>query len=87
MACANNLRHFASSYTRREFQENPKWDLGCLYGDYCVIKERGDQLDKLLLKQGFTFNVVCDRKEEKCQLIKLNSFGMRSGCRTCFFIG
>jgi hypothetical protein len=50
-----------------------------------VVKEREDELDQLMLKQGFTFDVMWDEEEERCQLIELNSFGARSGCGSCLF--
>jgi hypothetical protein len=49
-----------------------------------VVEERGDELDELMLRQGFTFDVMWD-EEERAQLIKLNSFGTRSGCGACLF--
>jgi hypothetical protein len=48
------------------------------------VNGRSDGLDELMLKQGFTFDVLWDA-EERCELIELNSFGTRSGCGTCLF--
>lgn len=50
-----------------------------------VVRQRGDEMDALLLRQGFTFDVMWDEEERRCQLIELNSFGTRSGCGTCLF--
>jgi hypothetical protein len=50
-----------------------------------VARERNDELDELMMKQGFTFDVLCDGEEEICQLIELNPFGTRSGCGSCLF--
>lgn len=45
----------------------------------------GDEMDRLLLKQGFTFDVMFDEGSGKCKLIELNSFDARSGCVSCLF--
>ncbi|KUJ21581.1 uncharacterized protein LY89DRAFT_681045 [Mollisia scopiformis] len=45
----------------------------------------GGEMDKLLLQQGFTFDVMFDEESEECKLIELNSFGVRSGCGSCLF--
>ncbi|PVH89552.1 hypothetical protein DL98DRAFT_579343 [Cadophora sp. DSE1049] len=45
----------------------------------------GGTLDKLLLEQGFTFDVMFDEESQSCALIELNSFGARSGCGSCLF--
>jgi hypothetical protein len=50
-----------------------------------LVKKRGDEMDELMLRQGFTFDVLWDGEEERCQLIELNSFGTRSGCGACLF--
>jgi hypothetical protein len=50
-----------------------------------IVKERADELDVLMLRQGFTFDVLWDVEKESCQLIELNSFGTRSGCGSCLF--
>jgi hypothetical protein len=50
-----------------------------------MVKKRSDELDELMLKQGFTFDVLWDGERERCELIELNSFGTRSGCGTCLF--
>lgn len=45
----------------------------------------GGEMDVLLLKQGFTFDVMFDEKNGRCGTIELNSFGSRSGCGSCLF--
>ena len=47
--------------------------------------DRGGAMDKLLLEQGFTFDVIFDEISKRCALIELNSFGARSGCGSCLF--
>ncbi len=49
------------------------------------LKKRGDEIDELMLRQEFSFDVLWDAEEERCQLIELNSFGKRSGCGACLF--
>ncbi|KAH8803091.1 hypothetical protein F5884DRAFT_495874 [Xylogone sp. PMI_703] len=46
---------------------------------------RGGELDTLVPKQGFTFDVMYDEPTGKISLIELNSFGARSGCGSCLF--
>ncbi|KAM5352289.1 hypothetical protein ACJ41O_005012 [Fusarium nematophilum] len=43
------------------------------------------ELDDLLLKQGFSFDVFYDEEAEASQLVELNVFGARSGCGSCLF--
>lgn len=50
-----------------------------------VGSDRGGAMDKLLLEQGFTFDVMFDEISQRCALIELNSFGARSGCGSCLF--
>jgi len=45
----------------------------------------GDDMDQLLVRQGFSFDVLYDEESEKCSLIELNGFGVRSGCGSCLF--
>ncbi|KAF8847168.1 hypothetical protein BDZ45DRAFT_709774 [Acephala macrosclerotiorum] len=45
----------------------------------------GGDMDKLLLKQGFTFDIMFDEGSGKCKFIEPNSFGARSGCGSCLF--
>ncbi|KAN0106810.1 hypothetical protein V8E51_009686 [Hyaloscypha variabilis] len=50
-------------------------EIGLVHAEImAVVEERRDELDELMLKQGFTFD-----------LIELNSFGTRSGCGACLF--
>ncbi|KAH7166368.1 hypothetical protein EDB81DRAFT_782196 [Dactylonectria macrodidyma] len=46
---------------------------------------RGDEDDVLLAQQGFTFDVLYDEERECCELIELNTFGVRSACGSCLF--
>lgn len=48
-------------------------------------KGEGGEMDKLLLKQGFSFDVMFEEEAGRCMLIELNSFGARSGCGSCLF--
>ncbi|KAF5003551.1 hypothetical protein FDECE_9910 [Fusarium decemcellulare] len=43
------------------------------------------ELDKLLLSQGFSFDIFYDEEKESSQLVELNVFGARSGCGSCLF--
>ncbi|KAE8446279.1 hypothetical protein EG329_012365 [Mollisiaceae sp. DMI_Dod_QoI] len=49
------------------------------------VKKRGGEMDKLLLEQGFSFDVMFEEESGRCELIELNSFGARSGCGSCLF--
>jgi hypothetical protein len=46
---------------------------------------RGVELDALLLRQGFSFDVFYDEATEQCPLVELNIFGARSGLGSCLF--
>ncbi|CZS99227.1 hypothetical protein WAI453_008297 [Rhynchosporium graminicola] len=59
-------------------------------------KEEAEAMDRLLLEQGFSFDVlfveepvgserVRANKKGKCVMMELNSFGARSGCGSCLF--
>lgn len=52
-----------------------------------IIQElqQGDEMDDLLLQQGFTFDIMFDDSTGKCDLIELNVFGIRSACGSCLF--
>ncbi|KAI8664175.1 hypothetical protein NCS55_00925300 [Fusarium keratoplasticum] len=43
------------------------------------------ELDNLLLRQGFTFDVLYDEDNGTTELVELNVFGARSGCGSCLF--
>ncbi|KAI8665222.1 hypothetical protein NCS56_00957500 [Fusarium sp. Ph1] len=43
------------------------------------------ELDNLLLRQGFTFDVLYDEDKGTTELVELNVFGARSGCGSCLF--
>jgi len=45
----------------------------------------GDAMDDLLRQQGFTFDVLFDESRGSCELIELNTFGVRSACGSCLF--
>lgn len=44
-----------------------------------------DPMDKLLVDQGFSFDVFFDEDSGTCQLVELNGFGVRSSCGACLF--
>jgi hypothetical protein len=51
-----------------------------------ILNELGNgDMDLLLLKQGFSFDVMWKEDEQRCALIELNGFGARSGCGACLF--
>ena len=51
-----------------------------------ILNELCDNdMDQLLLKQGFSFDVMYQEEAKKCCLIELNGFGVRSGCGGCLF--
>ncbi|KAK1830467.1 hypothetical protein QBC39DRAFT_354046 [Podospora conica] len=45
----------------------------------------GDAMDDQLRRQGFTFDVLWDESRNSCELIELNTFGVRSACGACLF--
>ncbi|KAK4185377.1 hypothetical protein QBC35DRAFT_503850 [Podospora australis] len=45
----------------------------------------GNAMDDLLRQQGFTFDVLFDESRSSCELIELNTFGVRSACGSCLF--
>ncbi|KAK4199502.1 hypothetical protein QBC40DRAFT_281794 [Triangularia verruculosa] len=53
----------------------------------CILEDldEEDELDKLLLQQGFSFDVFFDAGTEACELVELNGFGVRSSCGSCLF--
>ncbi|KAK3936646.1 hypothetical protein QBC46DRAFT_394556 [Diplogelasinospora grovesii] len=44
-----------------------------------------DDENELLLKQGFSFDVFYDEDKGQCELVELNTFGVRSACGSCLF--
>jgi hypothetical protein len=44
-----------------------------------------DPMDKLLIQQGFSFDVFFDEATKSCELVELNCFGVRSACGACLF--
>ncbi|KAM0557220.1 hypothetical protein ACHAPJ_005484 [Fusarium lateritium] len=47
--------------------------------------DSNNEMDQLLLKQGFSFDVFYDETDGPLQLVELNVFGARSGCGSCLF--
>ncbi|KAK0736685.1 hypothetical protein B0T21DRAFT_288867 [Apiosordaria backusii] len=47
--------------------------------------DKDNELDNLLLQQGFSFDVLFDVTTELCELVELNGFGVRSSCGSCLF--
>ncbi|KPM36915.1 hypothetical protein AK830_g9659 [Neonectria ditissima] len=47
--------------------------------------DANSELDNLLLKQGYSFDVFYDEESETSELVELNVFGARSGCGSCLF--
>ncbi|KAI0810052.1 hypothetical protein GGR55DRAFT_150696 [Xylaria sp. FL0064] len=44
-----------------------------------------NEMDHLLMRQGFTFDVLFDEECDRLQLVELNVFGVRSACGSCLF--
>lgn len=51
----------------------------------CADVDSRQHMDDLLLKQGFSFDVLYDEDHDTCELVELNVFGIRSGCGSCLF--
>ncbi|KAH6850435.1 hypothetical protein B0I37DRAFT_428579 [Chaetomium sp. MPI-CAGE-AT-0009] len=49
------------------------------------VQRRGDGLDRLMMEQGFSFDLFYDEDADRCELVELNTFGVRSGCGSCLF--
>jgi hypothetical protein len=43
------------------------------------------EMDRLLVEQGFSFDLLFDEKSGVCELVELNGFGVRSSCGSCLF--
>lgn len=56
-----------------------------LHKAICANVDSRRHMDDLLLKQGFSFDVLYDEEHETCELVELNVFGIRSGCGSCLF--
>lgn len=56
-----------------------------LHGQILEDLEEDNDMDRLLLEQGFTFDSFFDEETGRCQLIELNGFGVRSSCGSCLF--
>ena len=41
--------------------------------------------DKLMLEQGFSFDLFYEEETGRCELVELNTFGVRSACGSCLF--
>lgn len=44
-----------------------------------------NELESFIRSQGFTFDVLYDENAQRCVLIELNTFGVRSACGSCLF--
>jgi hypothetical protein len=49
------------------------------------VMKGGTEEDKLLLEQGFSFDLFYDEDTDACSLVELNTFGVRSACGSCLF--
>lgn len=56
-----------------------------LHQAICADIDTGRQMDDLLLKQGFSFDVFYDEEHNTHELVELNVFGITSGCGSCLF--
>ncbi|KAL6867053.1 hypothetical protein J3F83DRAFT_761536 [Trichoderma novae-zelandiae] len=50
-----------------------------------LLAHEDRELESLIREQGFTFDVFYDQEVDKCALIELNTFGVRSACGSCLF--
>ncbi|KAK3906373.1 putative cell division cycle 123 protein [Staphylotrichum tortipilum] len=48
-------------------------------------ERRGEEEDRLLVEQGFSFDLLYDEDGDTCELVELNTFGVRSACGSCLF--
>jgi hypothetical protein len=49
------------------------------------VGRRNDAEDRLMMEQGFSFDLFYDEDTDKCSLVELNTFGVRSACGSCLF--
>jgi hypothetical protein len=49
------------------------------------VAKGGTEEDKLMLEQGFSFDLFYDEETDGCSLVELNTFGVRSACGSCLF--
>jgi hypothetical protein len=49
------------------------------------VEKRGEREDRLMREQGFSFDLFYDEGTERCELVELNTFGVRSACGSCLF--
>lgn len=56
-----------------------------IHGDILRSLDGRDEMDGLLLRQGFSFDILWKEQEGKCLLIELNGFGATSGTGSCLF--
>lgn len=56
-----------------------------LHGQVLEELQPDDEVDRLILSQGFTFDVFFDEEDGACQLVELNTFGVRSARGSCLF--
>jgi hypothetical protein len=53
--------------------------------DIMIDLDEMNELDMLLLKQGFSFDIFYYEQLDSVQLVELNVFGVRSACGSCLF--
>lgn len=58
-----------------------------IHGDILADLNDNNEMDRLLLKQGFSLDVFYDEECDVFQLVELNGFGARSSCGSCLFQG
>lgn len=49
------------------------------------VERRGEEEDRLMVEQGFSFDLLYDEVGDTCELVELNTFGVRSACGSCLF--
>jgi hypothetical protein len=49
------------------------------------VGRRNDAGDRLMMEQGFSFDLFYDEDTDRCSLVELNTFGVRSACGSCLF--
>jgi hypothetical protein len=49
------------------------------------VERRDDAEDRLMMEQGFSFDLFYDEDTDRCSLVELNTFGVRSACGSCLF--
>jgi hypothetical protein len=49
------------------------------------VGRRNDAEDRLMMEQGFSFDLFYDEDTDRCSLVELNTFVVRSACGSCLF--